>query len=225
MLITGGTAGLGKLTAKKLGEAGYLVTILGHDAGRTKDAAKELGCAYVLADVSDQAMVKKALADATKANGQIDILINNAGIWIQGDLENNNLEEVHKTIEINGIGAIYCTHAAVKKMKSKKSGRIIFISSIRAQHPIPQRSAYVASKWTMTGFAKAMQEELRPFKIGVSIIYPGAMKDTNIFSHDKNHRDMTDALDPEIVADTIVNICNLPDSVSVPEFGIESLSY
>ncbi len=223
-LITGGSDGLGKVTAHKLIEAGYKVTILANDPDKTKASAQELGCNYVVADVSDYDQVEKAVEQA-KANAPIDILINNAGIWVQGLLEQNNPQRIRKLMEVNAIGPIYCTRAVIPGMKQKQAGRIINISSQGGLYAKAERGPYTASKWSVTGFTKAMQAELKPFNISVSGIYPGAIKNTNIFSAAGVDKDVTGALEPETVADAIVYICNLPDGINVAEFGIENLAY
>lgn len=224
VLITGGSSGLGKVTAAKLVEAGYKVTILARGEAETKSVAKELGCEYVLADVSDYQQVEKAV-QKVKAKGQIDILVNNAGIWIQGPLEENDPEKIKKAIEVNTLGPINCTRAVIADMKARKSGKIVNISSQGGLYGKAERGVYNASKFALTGFIRAMQAELKPYNASMIGIFPSAMKNTEIFAKAGNDRDMSKALDPSVVADAIVNFCNLPDGVNVTEFGIESLSY
>jgi NADP-dependent 3-hydroxy acid dehydrogenase YdfG len=218
ILITGGSDGLGKATARKLIAKDYEVTILANDEARTKAAAEELKCKYVVADVADNAQVEKAIQEA----GDIDILINNAGIWIQGALETNNADYIHKVIEVNTLGTIYCTHAVLPGMKQRGKGRIINVISQAGLNAKAERSVYHASKWAITGFTKSMQQELKPAKIAVTGFYPGAM---GLFDKTGNSRDMSRALDPAIAADALVCICDLPDFVDVPELGLQNLEY
>lgn len=229
VLITGGSDGLGKIMGQKLKEAGFTVTVLGKDEEKTKAAAEELGCSYVVADVSEHQQVRAAVEEAQKTNGPIDILINNAGIWIQDALEVNDPDRIKRVMEVNATGPIYCTQAVIPAMKERKSGRIINISSQGGLNAKAERSVYTASKWALTGFTKAMQMELKPFNIAVDGFYPGAMQhpmqQADIFAKAGNARDMSKALDGSIVADAIVYACKLPDGVRITEFGIESLSY
>lgn len=224
VLVTGGSDGLGKITAAKLIKAGYKVTILAQDEANTNAAAEELGCNYVVADVADYKQVEQAVEKA-KDTGRIDILINNAGIWIQGPLEENDPERIKKVLEVNSLGPINCTRAVVADMKIRKSGKIINIDSQGGLYAKAERSVYAASKFALTGFIKAMQAELKPFNVSMVGMFPGAMKNTGIFTKAGNDRDMSKALDPEIVADAIVYVCNLSDGVNVTEFGIENLAY
>jgi NADP-dependent 3-hydroxy acid dehydrogenase YdfG len=223
VLITGGSEGIGKVAAGKLIEAGYKVTILSHNETKLKATAKELGCDYVVADVSDYAQVKKAI-DRAKQTAPIDILINNAGVWEQGLLETNTPEQIERTIMVNTVGPMYCTHALVKDFKSRKSGRIIFVDSQAGLQFKAERSIYIASKWGLTGFIRSMQAELRSSMVCVDAVFPGAVKDTALFDHHKEHRSINNALTPENIADAILYICGLPNTVNVRELGLENIA-
>ncbi|MES2971704.1 MAG: SDR family oxidoreductase [Patescibacteria group bacterium] len=227
VLITGGSNGLGKVTAVKLVESGFSVTILSQDLETTKAAAEETGCNYVIADVADHNALQTAVKEAVHT-APIDILINNAGMWIQGELESNELENIKRVMEVNVLGVIYTTQAVITGMKERKRGRIINIMSQGGLYAKAERSVYTASKWALTGFTKTMQLELKPFNISVDAFYPGALKspdEKDIFSKAGNKRDMSKALDMSHVADAIAYACKLPDGVRVTELGIESLSY
>jgi len=221
VLITGGSDGLGKLTACKLKAAGFRVTILADKEDKLKAAAQEIGCDYVLADVSDAAAVKVAFQKA----GDIDILINNAGLWIQGELEENDPDRIKRVMEVNALGPIYCTQAVIPQMKKRKTGRIINIVSGAGLNAKAERAPYHASKWALTGFTKSMQAELKSFGIAVDGLYPGAMSHTELFSAAGNTRDMSQAMDAALFADTIVYVCQLPPDIVASEFAIQSLSY
>ena len=224
ILITGGSDGLGKNTAKKLQDAGYKVTILSKDADKTKKAAEEIGCSYVVADVSDARQVGSAIAQAVEQGGEIDILINNAGIWISGLLEQYTSADIERSIAVNTLGVIYCTHAVVESMKKRGSGRIINVNSQAGLYAKAERSVYHASKWAVTGFTKSLQLELKPPGISVTGFYPGAM-DTGLFAKVGDTKDRSNALDFSIAADSLVYVCGLPDHVDIPEIGIQSLKY
>jgi NADP-dependent 3-hydroxy acid dehydrogenase YdfG len=221
ILITGGSSGLGKATAKKLIDEGFKVTILSRDEQRTSAVAKQLGCDYVVADVTDPAQVKRAMGQA----GDIDVLINNAGVWIQGPLETNDPEHIKQTIDVNVTGVILCAQAVIPAMKRRKSGRIISISSDRGMYAKAERGPYCASKFAVVGFSKALQDELKPHKIGVTCFYPGAINHTDIFADAGIDREITTGINALQVADAIAYICKLPTDINVPEMGIENLNY
>lgn len=224
VLITGGSSGLGKVTAAKLIEAGYKVTILASREAHTKDAAGELGCDYVVADVADYRAVEQAVKEAS-AKSPIDILINNAGIWIQGPLEDNDPDKIKRVLEVNSLGPINCTRAVVADMKARKAGKIINIDSQGGLYGKAERSVYNSSKFALTGFIKAMQAELKPYNVSMIGMFPGSINNTKIFASAGNDRDMSKALDPGLVADAIAYACGLPDGVNITEFGIENLAY
>lgn len=220
VFITGGSDGLGKITAQKLVAAGYDVTILSRDEAKTKAAAEEIGCKYMVADVTDAAQLNAAL----QQTGEVDILINNAGNWLAGLLEASTADQIEKVIASNTLGTIYVTHAVVPAMKQRKNGRIINVISQAGLYAKAERSVYNASKWAITGFTKSLQAELKPFHVSVVGFYPGAMA-TGLFAKAGDMKDRGGALDPAIAADALVYLCGLPDHVVVPEFGIESLDY
>jgi NADP-dependent 3-hydroxy acid dehydrogenase YdfG len=220
ILISGGSDGLGKVAAAKLQAAGHSVTILGKDEARTKGAAKEIDCKYVVADVADAAVVQRAVEQA----GQVDVLINSAGLWVQDALDTNDPGRIKEVLEVNTLGTMLMTQAVLPGMKVRKAGRIINVISQAGLSAKAERAPYNASKWAITGFTKSTQLELKPFGIAVTGFYPGAM-DTGLFEKSGNARDMSRALDPAIAADALVYICSLPNEVDVPEFGIQSLNY
>ncbi len=221
VLITGGSDGLGKVTAQKLIEAGFTATILGRNEAKTKVVAQELGCNYVVADLADLTQIQKALAQA----GPVDVLINNAGLWVQGLLEENDPKRIQQVMDVNATGTILCTQAVVPAMKAQRAGRIVNVISNYGLDVKAERAVYSASKWAVTGFTKALQEELKPFNIAVTGLYPRAINSTHLFAEAGVNRKITTGLDPSTIAAAIANICQLPDGVNVPEFGIESLKY
>lgn len=221
VLITGGSHGLGKVTAKKLLDEGFQVTILGRDDERTRAVAEELGCRYVVADVSDAAQVKEAFKEA----GDVDVLINNAGLWVQGPLEENDPERIKQVMDVNATGPILCAQAVVAGMKQRGQGRIINVSSNYGLTTKAERAVYTASKFAVVGLSKALQEELKPFGIAVTCLYPRAINDTHLFAEAGLERKITNGIDPERIADAIAYVCKLPDEVNIPELGIESLTY
>ena len=224
VLITGGSDGIGKLTAEKLLEAGYKVTILSHDAAKTEAAAKSLGCQFVVADVADGGLASKAVAEAEELNGSVDILINNAGVWLSRPIDEVTPEEMKHVIEVNTLGTMYYTQAVTVGMKQRGGGRIINVNSQAGIYTHAKRSVYHASKWAITGFTKALQEELREFGIAVTGFYPGAMN-TQLFAKAHDMKDRSEALDPHAAADALLYLCNLPGDIDIPVCGLKSLDY
>jgi short-subunit dehydrogenase len=223
VLITGGSDGLGKMLAKILvSSKKYKVIILSRDEKNTKQVAKQIGCDYVVADVADYSQVKSAISKVMNKHESIDCLVNNAGVWIQGPLELNDPKEIEKVMRINSIGVINVTHAVLPFMKKIKSGRIINVISQAGLYGKSERSVYTASKFAIAGFTKAMDLELSPFGISVVGFYPGAMK-TDFFAKVKINKDMSGYMDIKDVANALKFIIEIPEGLTVPEFGLRSL--
>jgi NADP-dependent 3-hydroxy acid dehydrogenase YdfG len=224
VLITGGTDGIGKVTAQKLQEAGFRVTILGRNAEKTQAVAAELNCMFVVADVVDCEEAGAVIGRAEEANGPVDILINNAGVWLSGPLETMKMEDIKRTVDVNTLGTIYYAQAVLPGMKKRGGGRIINVNSQAGLYASAGRTVYNASKWAVTGFTKALQEEVRGDGIAVTGFYPGTMN-TQFFAKADDAKDRSSALDPAVAAAALVYICQTPEHVEIPEFGIKSLEY
>lgn len=154
--------------------------------------------------------------------GPVDCVINNAGLWIEGPLDELDPARIHEVLEVNTLGTINLTKAVLPGMKQQKAGRIININSQAGLYTKAERGVYNASKWAITGFTKSLQEELAPFGIGVTGMYPGKLN-TDLFKKAGNEKNMADALDPTEVAKTIEFILGLDDTTLFPEVGIQYL--
>ena len=164
ILISGGSDGLGKALAEKLVRNNKVI-ILANNAEKTEKVAKELGTDFVVADVSNYQNIRSAVEEIIKRHKTIDCLINNAGLWIEGALENNDPEQIAKVMAVNATGSILLTHAVLPHMKENKKGRIINVISQAGLGAKAERSVYNASKWAMTGFTKSLAQELIPSNI------------------------------------------------------------
>ena len=217
ILITGGSDGLGKALAARLAPNNKVIILSPHE-DKLRAVAEELGCEYKVCDVRDYAQVEKTMNEI----GVVDVLINNAGLWIEGPLDQNDPARIHEVLEVNTLGTINCTKAVIPTMKQQKSGRILNIISQAGLNAKAERTVYNASKWAVTGFTKSLQEELSPFGIAVTGLYPGKLK-TNMFSKMGIDKNMDGALDTDEVAKTVEFILSLDSSTLLPEVGIKHL--
>jgi short-subunit dehydrogenase len=215
ILISGGSDGLGKAIAAKLSPH-HNVIILSPNEEKLRIVADEIGCTYKVCDVRDYEQVQKTVNEV----GAVDCLINNAGLWIQGSLDENDPQRIHEVLEVNTLGVIYLTKAVIPGMKQQKSGLIININSQGGFYAKAERGVYTASKWAITGFTKAMQPELAPYGIGVTGLYPGMMK-TDMFSKMGIEKDMAKGLDTEEVAKTVEFLLTFDTPTIFPEIGIK----
>ncbi len=223
VVISGGSDGLGKEIGRILAPD-YQVIILSPTEEKLKAAATELGVDYQVCDVSDWTAVDTAVKNILDKYHQIDILINNAGIWIDGDLATNNPTQIKRTLDVNTLGTILLTRAVIPSMVSRQSGRIINIISQGGLVSKAGRSVYYASKWAITGFTKSLELELIPDKVAVMGIYPAMIK-TKMYEKAGENKDVSKGLDPVDIAKTIKFILSFAPNISFPELGIKNIEY
>lgn len=168
-LVTGGTRGIGKAIALELKAAGANVIISGSNLERTTEIANEMGMGAVAADLSDDSAVSELLENLP----EVDILVNNAGITRDGLFMRQKDEDWDAVMRVNVDAAVRLSRKVSKKMMSKKFGRIINISSVVGHMGNIGQTNYVASKAAMTGFTKALAQEIARKGVTVNSIAPG----------------------------------------------------
>lgn len=220
ILISGGSDGLGKAIAEKLAPDN-LVVILSHNIDKLREVARELNCDFIEGELTDYDSLRSAVNQIIEKHHALDVLINNAGIWIEGDLENNDPRKIKEIIDVNTTGTIFLTRAVLPGMKFRKSGQIINIISQDGLCAKKNRSVYHASKWAITGFTRCLLEDLAESNIKITGIYPGLIK-TDLFKKNGVERDLSDSLDPEEVATLVEYVINLNPSVHLPEISIKN---
>ena len=216
--ITGGCHGLGRELAAFF-SAKNKVIILDIDQN-TKMIAEKLGCDYQNCDVSDFGSLQDTFDKIIDKYRKIDCFINNAGIYIDGLIEDNDPHLIKKAIEVNTLGPMFVANLLVPIFKKQKSGIIINISSTAALHPKASNSVYHASKWGLSGFSQSLQEELASSNIKVIDICPGVMKTRFTEGTDV---DLSRAIEPEEVVKTINFVLSLNSSTTIPQLTIKHL--
>lgn len=222
ILISGGSDGLGKDLATRF-SPGHQVVILSHNEEKLKQVAGEINCEYVVADVTDYSSLEKAVQKVVDKFSRIDILINNAGIWLKGNLVDHTPQQIEEVLKVNTLGTIFLTKVVLPVMKSQGGGRIINIISQDGLRAKKDRSIYSASKWALTGFTKCLQEDLSELGISVTGVYPGLLK-TNLFAKQGETRDLSQALELSEVSKLIEFVINLPVDTTLPDIVIKNLS-
>jgi NAD(P)-dependent dehydrogenase (short-subunit alcohol dehydrogenase family) len=173
-VISGGGQGLGFAMARRMIESGARVTLWDMDGDVLDTAVEALGAAAAgeVVDVSDWDQVTRARA-ATLARGQVDIIVNSAGIaGPAAPLENYDIAMWRRIIDINLTGTFLVNRAFVPDMKAQNYGRIVNIASIAGKEGNPNASAYSASKAGVIGLTKSLGKELASFNIAVNCITP-----------------------------------------------------
>jgi short-subunit dehydrogenase len=181
VLITGASQGIGKATALLFARQGYDLVLAARQAERLADVAQEvqtLGRAAlaVPTDVTDPNQVNTLVHKALEHYGSIDVLINNAGRYISGPVEQFSLDDWHQAIDLNFWGYIHTIQALLPHFLERGSGTIVNLSSIGGKVPTPYLTPYCASKYAVTGLTESMHSELKPKGIHVCGIYPNLIK-------------------------------------------------
>jgi NAD(P)-dependent dehydrogenase (short-subunit alcohol dehydrogenase family) len=169
VLVTGGASGIGRAVADLLLARGATVAVLDRDVSSVKGS--EL--VPVLADITDDAQVRAAVGTAVEELGGLDILVNNAGIGAQGDITVNDDAEWHRVLDVNVLGLVRVTRAALPALRSSAHGAIVNTCSVAATTGLPNRALYSASKGAVLSLTLAMAADLLPEGIRVNAVNPG----------------------------------------------------
>lgn len=172
VLISGGSSGIGLEVARGLAAAGCLV----FELSRREQGPAIPGVLHIQADVADEERVRQTADEIAAAEGRIDILVNCAGFGISGAFEFNSDAEARRQIEVNVFGLANLIRAVVPHMRQQGWGRIVNLSSVAAETPIPFQSWYSASKAAINSLSMALANELKPFGIGVCAVMPGDIR-------------------------------------------------
>lgn len=181
VIVTGGSSGIGKETARCYYRTGANVTLIARRQEALDLARNDLLAApqsakndvlTLSADVSDAESIQQAIAKAVARFGAPDILINSAGIAHPGYFENLQIESFHDHMAVNYFGTLNAIKAVLPIQLARGRGQIVLVSSGAALMGIFGYTAYGASKFAVRGLAEALRSELRPKGIGVTIIYP-----------------------------------------------------
>ena len=165
-IVTGGTSGIGRATARALRAAGCQVYTVSR-----READEETG--HLQADVTDEEAVRRAVERVAELAGGVDILVNCAGFGISGAMEFTELSEAKRQFDVNFFGMVNTSKAVIPIMREAGHGRIVNISSVAAPVPIPFQTYYSASKAAINAYTLATANELRPFGITMCAIQPG----------------------------------------------------
>ena len=178
-LVTGASRGIGAAIASKLAKDGFHVLLnYSSNEGKAREVQTRIQAEGGKADlcqfdVSSSAQVDEKFDWIAKTHGPLAVLVNNAGITIDGLLLRLKDEDLERTLAVDLKGAIYCTRAAAKQMMRERTGSIIQISSIIGETGNAGQAAYAAAKAGLIGFAKSVAKELSSRQIRVNVVTPG----------------------------------------------------
>jgi 3-oxoacyl-[acyl-carrier protein] reductase len=224
-LVTGATQGIGRATALALGRAGYRIGVCARTAERVRALVAELeaegiDAAGAPADVSDPDQVARAVDAITTRVGDIEVLVNNAGVLIARPFEELTLEDWDTTMGINLRSLFIVTRAVLPAMRRLRTGTIVNVASLAGRNGFPGGTAYTASKHAVLGFGRSLMLELRKEGIRVVTICPGSVDTGLLHNQPMLKSDPGKILRPEDVADTILHAVRLPTRALVSELDI-----
>lgn len=181
VLITGGSRGLGLVLAREFVREGAKIAICARDGAELERARmdlKERGAevAAIVCDVREQDQVHQMIEAVRNRFGQIDVLINNAGVIQVGPLEVQTEKDFEDAMAVHFWGPFYTMQAVLPEMRRRQEGRIVNISSIGGKIPVPHLAPYCASKFALVGLSSSMQTELYKEGIYVTTVCPGLMR-------------------------------------------------
>ncbi|MGB7209512.1 MAG: SDR family oxidoreductase [Pyrinomonadaceae bacterium] len=185
-LITGASSGIGEAFARRLAEEKHDLVLVARSEDKLRELRDELmtehkiTAHYIAIDLTGFEADNQLFEETEKHGIEIDWLINNAGFGSMGDFAKLDLERELQMIDLNVSCLVSLTHRYLQKMRERRSGTIINVSSAAGFQPIPFFATYAATKAFVTSFSEAIAEENRPFGIHVMALCPGSTK-TNFF--------------------------------------------
>ncbi|MCJ1976838.1 SDR family oxidoreductase [Lactococcus paracarnosus] len=231
IVITGAGSGFGKKMAKTFSEMGHPLLLI----GRNKTALDQLGLANTMTrsvDVGNQAAFNEAILAAELVYGDVDLLINNAGQMLLGDVGNQAAAEWERMINVNLFGTLNGIQAVLPAMTERKSGTIINVSSIAGFKAFENHAAYCATKFGIHGLTETVRLEASKNNVRILLISPGAAE-TPLLGH-TTRDDIKDgyhawkqtmggvSMDPKAVANAVAFMYAMPQEVSIRELVIAS---
>jgi len=229
-IVTGASSGIGEATAEALAAEGAAVAVAARREERLRGLASRIeergGRALVVAtDVTDRAAVE-ALVERTRDElGEVDVLVNNAGIMPLSFVKNLHVDEWERMVDVNVKGVLYGTAAVLPGMMERRSGHIVNVSSVAGRRMFPAGSVYCATKFAVTAFSEGLRMELSPeYGIRVTSIEPGAVAteladritDDDVEEMFAPFREM-EMLESEDIAESIVYAVTAPPRANVHE--------
>jgi clavulanate-9-aldehyde reductase len=230
--ITGATSGIGEATAVMDARAGAAVALAGRREERLREVAQRIegegGRALpVPTDVADEDSARAFVQQAYEHLGRLDVLVNNAGVMLLGPVMGADVAEWRRMIDVNCLGLLYCTHAALPVMASQGSGHVINVSSVAGRRARLGTAVYNMTKFGVTGFSEALRQEALHVGVRVTVVEPGfvetelqghnAGKDVVMQATEKMRSEIGKVLEADDIAAAILYAVAQPSHVNVSE--------
>jgi NADP-dependent 3-hydroxy acid dehydrogenase YdfG len=231
--ITGASSGIGEATALAFAREGAAVALGARRQDRIEELAERIEAdggraAAIRVDVSDENDAHAFVRGAHEQLGGLDVLVNNAGLMLLGPIEGAPTDQWRQMVDVNVLGLLYCTQAALPLMRDGGGGNIVNISSVAGRVGNPGSAVYNATKWAVVGFSEALRKEAGPSNIRVTCVEPGYVR-TELQGHnepavretiEKMEKDIGEVLQAEDLAEAILYAVAQPPRVAINELLI-----
>lgn len=231
-LVTGASSGIGEATAATLAGLGADVALVARRRERLEALAGRIGDAALVveADVSDEAQAAAAVQRTVEAFGRLDILVNNAGVMLLGPIEQAPTDEWRRMVELNVLGLLYCTHAALPHLlqaaesEPRRVADVVNVSSVAGRVARQGNGVYATTKFGVVAFSESLRQEVTRRHVRVSVVEPGAVA-TELVTHNRAEvlEEMartfggTEVMRPEDIAEAVAFVVTRPRHVTVNE--------
>jgi NADP-dependent 3-hydroxy acid dehydrogenase YdfG len=227
-VVTGASSGIGEATVRALSEAGAAVALGARRTDRLEAIAGSLGGpTFVRAvDVSDEEQATGFVSDAASELGGPHILVNNAGLMLLGPVTDQTTDDWRRMIDVNLMGLLYCTHAALPLMAQNGGGDIVNVSSVAGRRAAAGAAVYNMTKFGVHAFSEALRQEALHVGVRVTTIAPGFVE-TELQGHnthplvrrtmEREREQIGEVLKAEDIAAEIVHAVTRPAHVCVNE--------
>ncbi len=211
-LITGAAGGIGAAAARRLAREGARLLLTDADEERALALAKELGgdTDALAHDVTSEEHWQAVVEHAVEAHGRIDVLLNNAGVFLAAPLTDTTLEQFRRVQDVNVTGVFLGMRTVAPAMIERRAGSIINVSSVAGLTGPPYLTAYAASKWAVRGMSKVAAKELAQSGVRVNSLHPGQI-DTDM---NTRQREQTPELIEKLIRGIPLRRIGTPDEVA-----------
>jgi NADP-dependent 3-hydroxy acid dehydrogenase YdfG len=227
-IVTGASSGIGEATARLLSREGCNVVLAARREDRLRSLAAELGEGALAAptDVTDPAACAALVARALERFGSLEILVNNAGVGLHGSIPEGDPEDWKRMFEVNVLGVLYATRAAVRHMLQQGSGDVVFVSSLAGRRvPHPSGTVYAATKHAITAVAEGLRQDVHDKGVRVINVEPGLVRtefpeSSNPSAEEYYAQRGYSPLEATDIAAAVVYAVSQPARVSVNEIAV-----
>ena len=237
-LVTGASSGIGQATAAELASLGAEVVVVARRVDRLDELVARIEDAggkasAIAADITDEVTAQRVVAQTVELYGRLDILVNNAGVMLLGPTPESSLADWKRMIDVNVLGLLYCTHAAIPHLLAaaedgpRRVSDLVNVSSIGGRSVRPGSQVYNLTKWGVGALSESMRQELASKHVRVSVIEPGAtrteLQEANrpeILAQIRGRQDGFELLDAQDLADAIGYMVTRPRHVNVNEIMV-----